>query len=203
MKRKNNLKGFTLVEMIVSMVIVSFLSGVIYVTFLQGTRLWRYSMRERPEWQMDLFFDKLSGQLRNAFPCKAPPLQGSESSLEFCTMGPRRETGKTGEQTVRLPMGVRYFFDASKKTLFMTPEIYQQVLHPRSAGGVPEPVLERIDQFQMEYYLKDEQKKEWSWKRKWSRPCLPRAVKVSIDYGGMRKKKVTRFLPLMASGSCV
>lgn len=189
-------------EVMVSMVIVSFLSGVLYVTFLQGSKLWRYSMRERSEWQIDLFFDKLSSQLRNAFPCKAPPLQGSENALEFCTLGPRQEIGKTAGE-VRLPMGVRYFFDAAKRTLFMTPETYQQVLYPQSAKGVPQPALEKIDQFQVEYYLADKEKKEWSWKRKWSRACLPRAVKISIDYGGLRKKKITRFLPLMASGSCV
>lgn len=190
-------------EMVVSMIIISFLSVVIYMTFLQGTKLWRYAMQERPEWQIDIFFDRLSSQLRNAFACKSPPLQGSEDSLEFCTLGPRRDIGKQGKQTVRLPMGVRYFFDASKRTLFMTPENYEQILYPQSVKNVPQPVLERIDQFHLEYYLQDEQKKEWSWKGKWNRGCLPRAVKVSIDYGDIRKKKITRFLPLMSSGSCI
>ena len=199
MKRSLDPKGFTLVEMVVSMVIISFLSSVIYMTFFQGTRLWRYAMRERPEWQMDIFLDKLSVQLRNAFACKSPPFQGTGDSLEFCTLGPRGDAGKQGKPAERLPVGLRYFFDASKRTLFMTSESYGQVLNPPRVKATPAPVLERIDGVRLEYYLQDGQ----SWKRKWSRSCLPRAVKISIDYGDIRKKQITRFLPLMALENCI
>lgn len=65
--RTGRAKGFTLVEMIVAIVIAASLGAVIYTTFAQGVRLWTRAAKDRGEWKVDLWVEKMTGELRNAF----------------------------------------------------------------------------------------------------------------------------------------
>lgn len=200
MKRKSE-SGFTLVEVIVSAVIISLLAAVIYSTFAQGIKLWHYAWRERPEWQIDIFFDKFGSHLRNAMDCKVPPMQGRDDRIEFCVAGKPQMSKEKIE--FRPVAGVKYSYDAGKKTVFAVYRNYQQIMNPKNRDMEPVPVVSGINEFRIEYFEKDELKNDWNWRTKWEKPCFPVAVKVSIDYGTARKKTMTRYFPMMPTGSCV
>lgn len=200
MKRKADSGGFTLVEVIVSAVIISVLAAVIYNTVSQGIKLWHYALRDRPEWKIDIFFDSISTQLRNAVDCQAYPLQGSDHTVGFCI--PARGQGKTNKREIPFIAGIRYSYDALQRAVLVEKKNYQQVLNSKIPPAPAIPVLSDINDFHIEYYEKQPKKKEWPWRTKWDKPCFPAAVKITLSYGKTRPKTMTRYYQMMTTESC-
>ncbi len=194
-----NKEGFTLMEVLVSLVIISFLAGAMYTTFSQGLKLWRYAMMPRPEWEMDLFMEKFGRDLRSAFIFRPGSFKGQADLLEFSTLSSRVQTSGGSFQ---IPVQTRYYFTSSENAVYA-----EKTDYPRMLRGAPGPAetrkaLEGVSGFGLEYYARDPRTREWQWKASWDADCLPRAVKLSLDLGAGNPKKHMRFFPVPASQGC-
>ena len=74
-------EGFTFVEMIVAIVITASLGIAVYTTFAQGVRLWTRTAKDRGEWKVDLWVEKMTEDLRNSFWDPLCPLKGTRTGF--------------------------------------------------------------------------------------------------------------------------
>lgn len=193
MKNRRNERGVSLIEVLLAAVMISVMAGAVYVTLSQGIRLWHRAVEEKPELKMDLFFDRVQTDLRNAFSYESGNFAGREAGFEFMTLG-----------IAQIPARVRYFFDPETASIYRDQIRYEKVLYPKSNASVqpPRPVMDKIRGFNVEYYERDKDN-AYHWRRQWSKGCLPRAVKILIEYGQTGTKSVSRMIDIPASQGCL
>lgn len=188
-------------EMLVSMVILSFLGGVIYVTFSQGLKIWNAAVKENAPWKRELFFEEFKSELRNAYVGGDPGLEGRSDSFEFYTFG-RERRGAEGKIR-EVPVKIRYVFDSAQKAVNKEKIPYEYVLNPGPAA-TRESVLEGVSAWSVEYYQYPKKGKaaQASWVNRWTEPCLPEAIKITLNSEHAAQAMTTRIFPLPASGLC-
>ncbi len=204
MRNRRSERGLTLIEVMVSAVIVSVMAGAVYMALAQGLRVWRRAVEEKPELKMDLFFDRIQSDLRNAFSYNAGSFAGTENAMQFLTLcqSPWRENRPSA--VLQIPAKVRYYYDPDTASIYREQIRYEKVLYPKSNTG-QEPsrrVMDKIQGFNIEYYERDKENK-FDWKRKWSQDCFPQAVKILIDYGQSKPQSISRIVNIPAAEGCL
>ncbi|MBI3306476.1 MAG: hypothetical protein HYZ84_01530 [Candidatus Omnitrophica bacterium] len=192
-----------MIEVIVTAVIVSFLGTIIYTTFLGGNRIWRYAMMGSAESEIDYFLEKLTVDLRNAFPFTANILVGAPASLQFYTRIPAGEKSVLwGKVPLQQPVRVRYHFEQDSHEVQRTQETYQQMLLPSTIGeDQTDQVAGDIRGIAIHYDMSVNKPTPGQWVSYWNRPCLPRAIKLDIEYGKDKAEKtMSRIIPVPAGG---
>jgi len=196
MKRKRKPFGFTLIEMLIAMTIVSFLGAVVYNTFSQGLKIWHRASQEKPEIDVEIFFEKLSRDFGNAFTYKDIEIQGQSASVTFFSMASGIDSASK-----QLPVRLRYIWDQKKGTVNRVEESYQQVLYPSKEKSVPRPLVRGVRQCELEYYYYDEGREVYRWTDEWKNACLPLAVKISVLLGeNLKTRTLTKYIPIPAGG---
>lgn len=199
----NGDKGTTLVELLVAAVIFTVVAAAIYAVFSQSAKLWSRAAQQKPEWEIDLFFERISSELRNAYVNAGIGLDGTAESVEFFTLVTSVDRDFS-PSPVRLPAKVRYYYDPVKRTVYREQTGYRKVLYPKgSAAAAAEAVAGNIDGFSVQFYHENVRSKSVVWKKLWREPCFPRALKISLDYGPGRAQKMSRFLFLPQGTDCV
>ena len=193
--RTGKTKGFTLVEMIVAIVITASLGTVVYTTFAQGVRLWTRAAKDRGEWKVDLWVEKMTGDLRNVFQDPKWALKGTRTELFFATL--HHEGGFE-----EIPAYFRYFFDPKAEAVVSQRYAFEDVLASKSA---PKPVvsaLEKILAFDLEYYAYDAKLKAYRWQSQWNKDCFPETVKITIEPEQMNHRKWIRMITIPTERVC-
>lgn len=192
--RSHNAKGFTLVEVILSAVLVALLGGAIYLTLSQGVRIWNRAAKNRPEIDIYMGFEKLTDDLRNALKYSTGKFKGSIDSLEFYTQN--STSGVPG------PMQVSYLFDRNKKQVKRTKLDYRQILNTVQTPS-EEVIMQGITDATFSYYFSD-RSMVGSWKNFWDTLCIPEAVRVSVSYKDQNQlRKATRTVIVPVGGCAV
>ena len=202
---KNKNKGFTLIEMLVSILILSFLVGVIYATLSQGLRIWHKAVEDRPEWKLDIFFEKITTELQNVFAYVPPPLVGDSRSLQFYLLGQNSDSGANETKPgLKMPVQLRYIFNPSARQVLVEKRDYAKLLSSDLKADSA-PVLDKIKDFKIEYYAYDKKKGVSRWKNLWVENCFPQAVKVSVDFeaSNAASVKMMRVIRVPLASNCV
>lgn len=192
--RTKRLRAFSLVEMIVVMMIVTALVAAFYATLSQGLRLWRRGSADRGQWKVDLFLEKITGQIRNAAEDSLWRLRGSKTTLDFATV--------TGEKRMPQPVYLRYAFNSSGRTL-ETARFFPVDL--RNEKLIEQPlstVLDMVDDFDIEYYAFDAKTKKHRWFQKWDQNCLPETIKIAIKLQEEQSLRMVRMIDIPAGKAC-
>jgi hypothetical protein len=199
----NGEKGTTVVELLVAAVIFTVVAAALYAVLSQSAKLWSRAAQQKPEWEIDVFFEKISSELRNAYVNAAIGMSGTSESLEFFTLASSVDPG-FGPAPVRVPARIRYYYDPLKRTVYREQTGYREVLYPKGkAPSAPEAVVRDIDAFSVHFYHENLRSKTVVWKKLWREACLPRALKISLDYGAGRAQKMSRFLAVPQGTDCV
>lgn len=198
-------RGITLIEGIIAVVIVSFLGAVIYMTFFQGNRIWRYALAGSAESDADYFLEKLTVDLRNAFPYRSNMLVGAPASLQFYTRMPDGQKPVTPDTPlIQQPIRVRYHFDQDLRKVIRTQESYQKIIFPAtSTENKVMPVTDDIRNMEIQYCVPQDKPGPAQWSSYWNQSCLPKAIKLNMEYGNKNKKAdktMTRIIPIPAGG---
>jgi len=191
-------KGFTLVEMIVAIVIAASLGTAVYTTLAQGVRLWTRTAKDRGEWKVDLWVEKMTGDLRNAFRDPQWPLKGTRTELFFATLA--HEAGHEG--TEGFPAYFRYAFDSTAKAVESQRYAFENVLASRSKAKASGSALEKVLAFELEYYGYDPKVKAYRWRSEWKKDCFPETVKITIEPEQMNHRKWIRMISMPAESAC-
>lgn len=197
-------KGFTLVEFLVAVIIISFLGGVIYTTFSQGMQLWYRGQKSHDDSDLDFFIEKITRDLRNSFKyTTANAFVGTNQAMLFYTLMPAPNPSvPTEEPSLEQPVRVRYFLQKEAQAIMRLQESYQEILNPElHSDSPPKPVALKVLDASIQYYAYDEKSRSYHWLDQWQRPCLPLAVKWDLEYGDrLHPQKATNIMAVPAGG---
>lgn len=197
--------GYTFIELLIAVTIISLLGGAVYSTFIQGGKLWLRANREDPEIIVGIFFEKVAFDLRNAFQYSSMPFIGKGAeTVFFSVLEPEVTNSGLPAQTARIPTRVRYVYNEKAKTIEREMRNYDRMLYSETAfQDVAKTVLDHISRYQVLYYEVDPKSKMIYWKQTWNRDCVPRSLKISLNYTRENKIKSVfeKVLPVPA-GNC-
>lgn len=220
--------GFTLIEVMLAVMIVSVISVAIYTTFAQGINLWKRALSEQPDLDVELFLEKAAMDLRNAFPYGTQGFSGSEDSFEFYRIAPRDLAEAKGKKArADVPVRIRYSVDRDesaggrtgggrtlvsggaqapaerlenpydKRCVLRTEEVYQKVLNPKLKGMErKDRIASGLNACSFRYYVWDDHRKVYEWRKKWAGPGLPDSVKIVIGFGKKYDQKRMEIIPI-------
>ena len=203
MKHRNKKYGLTLVEMLIAMTILSFLGAVVYTTFSQGMSLWHRAAKDHPETDVEIFFEKLTHDLRSAIVSERVHFKGVQDQLDFFTRVTAQEVNPRESGTGLVPVQVHYAFVKSRKAVTKSQESLKQVLSPLldAPSADERTLIGQVSGCAIEYYDDDGRDNAYLWKTRWEKDCLPLAVKVDLDYRvGSDTRKYSRIVPVLAGG---
>ncbi len=197
--------GFTLAELIIVAVILSILGVAVYTAFSNGIKLWKRINEEVPQEDINIFFAKISRDLRNLSRCSGIEFSGEPDSVSFPTI-----VVSEADEGVRKIIGlVKYAFDKEEKSVMSEQSDYSGLY--QSEPGRTRTLVSRIDSLSFQYYCHDPDTEEYLWLKAWNKyeappdvkteNSLPLAVKVEIEpNGGNEGEKFTRVVTLPIGG---
>jgi len=188
-------RGFTLVELIIAVMITVTLGAAIYTCFAQGVRLWTRASRDRGEWKVDLWVERMTTDLRNAVRDPQWGFKGTPKELSFATLVP-------GEYGSLAPAYFHYAFDRGIGQLLLKQYSFEEFLMGALDAKMPEVVLTKIVAFDLEYYGYDAKARAYRWGSQWNKDCFPKTVKITIEPEQMNHRKWVRLIPLPAEIAC-
>lgn len=199
--RKKSEAGLTLVEMIVALLIVSFLGGALYVTFSQGLKAWQMVKRGLPGEQSGFFIEKMTSEIRNAFVYRKESILGDKKQFYFYAPVLRKGKGEL-ENGVRVPARIRYYFDASKKAVCQDTDFYEKILTQARPVSKCASSLENVTNAGFEYYRPPTDKVSGGWVSSWEGACFPNAVKIVWESSVEPGNKSVRIIRLPGEKFC-
>lgn len=191
-------RGFTLVEILLAISLVAIVALALYGTFNSGLQVMSLTSRTTEEEDLNIFFEKLSRDLQNAFHYANIPFQGQGDRLSFATtiqtdarLGGDRGIGR-----------VTYAYDPSERAILRTQEDINQIFEEETDAA--QNVLSPLSSFRLEYYRYDVLKNSYEWKEEWEEAeekTLPLAVKVGFRLQEEKgEKDVTRIISIPVGG---
>lgn len=187
--------GFTLIEMLIAISLVALTSFAIYQNFDSGVRIMRVMSRPINEEDIDLFFEKFSGDLQNSFLYKGIAFVGKKDKVSFLTTIPTLESLGGGEGIGR----VTYSYDSSHGAVARLRENMNQIY--KEKPGKPLSMLTSVESLSFKYYQynPNDQKHEWVEEREETAEKIPLAVQLQLeihDQGKIRTFSRTVSIPI-------
>ncbi len=106
--------GFTLIEILFVMAILSIVSLAVYSSFDSGIKIWQRLNKDAPAEDLNIFLEKISDDLRNSFKFTGIEFVGRDKSISFATL----VLTELGQRDRGLIVGeVGYGFDEERETL--------------------------------------------------------------------------------------
>jgi len=149
-----------------------------------------------------IFLEQMSYDLGNAFPYASASFIGAKSYVEFYTAA-GQDPGLLGvtRQQSRQPTKIRYGFDQGSSELIRKAISYISLLYPNEDVSNPIRKLKGILRCEMMYYDANPDAKGSYWRSRWNKDCLPKAIKINLQYRARHKGDIVKIIPLH-SGIC-
>ena len=175
-----NRKGFTLVEVLLVVSLMSLITFSIYNAFANGLRVWERGQRLVMEEDIAIFFDKLESDARNSFPYSLIPFSGKETSVSFPSLVRVLVASKTeqGKIAYSKQIGqVEYSFDSTKNILYRRESNYSQATQQKFAPG--RTILSSVRDVQFKYFFSSAKK---GLSKTDLADELPSSIQVAVSY---------------------
>lgn len=190
-------RGFTMIEMIISLTLVALTMTVLVALFSGGMRVWQRSeCGVRQEQSMLVAFEKMRRDLHQIQPFRLIPFKGSREAMEFPVLLDSQEYA----QPVFEPGRKIFFFDSKTQTLCESEQLFRGM---RSSRGNRTclPVLEQIEKVQFSYLSYNTKAESFSWSSQWSVAAFPVSIKMELEYEDLcreqkAKKQFTISIPI-------
>lgn len=188
MKKAPSKNGFTLIELVLVTAILAVIGMAVYGTFSNGLNIWEKVTEDSVTEDINLFFEKISLDLRNSFKLTGLRFKGGKTKVSF----PSKIKYK-GEDGLENTIGeITYYIDRKKKTLMRQEANYSEVY--RKKPGLVRILSENISSLQFTYYVYEEKYKKYAWVADWQlsdeflgevvEETLPLVVKIEIGIPG-------------------
>ena len=183
----------TLIELLITMTIMSVISTAIYASLNSGLNIWKRSNQPLAHEDLDIFFDRFGRDLRNCARFTGLPFTGTQERVEFPTILASPRFG--GDVVGR----VSYAYDRQAKTLLRVQQDFSQV-HSGEESSKIQPIPD-LGLVKFRYYVYDQQSKEYSWREDFLEGDFPLAVRVELELGdGSKAQGFTRTVSVPLSG---
>ena len=206
MKKVPHKYGFTLIELVLVAAILVVIGLAVYGTFANGISIWKQVTEESATEDVNLFFEKISFELRNSFKLTDLRFQGNRGKVSFPALVKYKDKGGLRNSIGR----VSYYLDRKKKALIRKEEDYSEVF--RKKKGSTQILFENIDSLQFKYYIYDEQRKKYSWVTSWQEEdetfgiqveeSLPLIVRIEIGISKDKEEQIFVKTVQMPTGCC-
>jgi prepilin-type N-terminal cleavage/methylation domain-containing protein len=185
-------RGLTLIELLVSVALLSLVSATVVATFIGGIQVWErlegYGQRER--W-LQLAFHQIRHDVRNLRVFTPVAFDGQYDEWIGAAMvpGPPPRPGDPIPLVEPMELGrLGYFFDSNHRRLCRASDPYRTMRNARLRDEC-QVVLSDVRRVRFSYYGHDPNSHELSWLNRWEQPQPPLAVKVEIRYDDPATKR--------------
>ncbi|MFH1478837.1 MAG: prepilin-type N-terminal cleavage/methylation domain-containing protein [Candidatus Omnitrophota bacterium] len=174
-------KGFTLVEMLIVMVIMSMISLAIYSTFNSGVKIWKRLNNQISAEDVSIFFERLEADLKNNFKYEGMDFVGDKAKLSFPTLVNSLDMEK------RAIGQVIYSYDQYAGSVIREEKDFSRV--HRDIEGNKRTVLKEITSLVFDYYFYSEEDKDYSWEESLDKDKDVLAVRVRLGLKDGKEKE--------------
>jgi len=192
-------KGFTFVEVMLVVSLVTVVGLAVYTSFSHGLRIWGRGQDIVAEEDVFIFLEKLSLELRNSFVFSQVAFNGETRQLMFPGVFQSGKTIATGSGGKEYPLqvgAVGYSFDPLEKIIYKQQLNYGQVVNKVAAHKVP--VVRNVQNIKFGYVPRSGStliEKFVSTKE------LPRAVYVEVELlRGKTSHKIKKYIRIPTAG---
>ena len=190
--------GFTLIETLLVVAISSVVALAIYSTFNSGLKIWQRLTKKEQVSDLNIFFEKISYDLRNSFKFSGIEFVGKQDSIGFASL----VMAQIGQQQRALGVGqAGYCFDAQTESLNRWQLNYSELYQNKPAHL--RQILNNVKALSFQYYYYDPEEEAYMWKDLWieNEEGIPLAVRIKMEFGKDAEcKKVTRTVAIPAGG---
>ena len=187
-RRKKNEAGFTLIEWLIAISLIAIVGLAIYGIFDSGIKVMQRIIRPVPGEDLNIFFEKLSQDLQNAFHYTDIRFKGEPEKVVFAA-SIQNQPGLGGDQGIG---EVIYTYDQRGLAIFRqqknVSELYEEKARKAEKGNQLQgtPVLNHILSLRFQYYGFVPEDKEFFWLDNWEevdqKMGLPFALRVEIVF---------------------
>ncbi len=189
---RRNKKGITFIELLIVTAILGVVSLAIYAVFNNGLKVWEKINKPLAEEDINIFFEKWAGDLRNCLKSSGIVFAGDGNRLAVPTL-----VNSAGLNKKTIGSAV-YSYDEQAKVLNRQERDISQIYNKEE--GRPAQVLKNIGFLKFDYYYYDAEKKAYLWKDECSSSLMPLAVRVELGYDDQSKNgKFTKIVNIPIS----
>ena len=174
-------RGFTLLETVLVVSLLSVVSLAVYNAIANGLRVWQRSQQFLLEEDAALFLDKLEYDLQNGLDYSLLAFDGAVRKISFPavvrTWQDQRIAGSAQPELIEQIGMVQYSYDKIDRTVFRSQANYSQALNGKF--GEARPLVSPLSGLKFSFLVVSG--KETKWQQR-AAGQLPRAVKVEIEY---------------------
>jgi len=183
---KTRIKGFTLLELLITTSLIALMGLAIYSTFVRGVMVWdRGSKTNIVEREVRFSLQSLAKELRSSFKFSGIEFKGTKNEISFPTyvntagiaQAPKWEVGR-----------VSYFFDSKKNTFSRWQKSYIDLFQ----DDLPKAreIVSQVNDLEINYYFFDTIGKTYKWKNSWSdKENFPSGIRIVLTIGSGEEEK--------------
>ena len=192
-----NRRGFTLIEILLVTALMASLSLAVFLCLSSGLKLWQRTQQALVQEDVAIFFDKFSGDLRNAFPFSTLAIEGREYSFAFPTivwMRADRASARAAEEFADQFGRVRYQFDPAQGAVTRQQANYSQGTRKIWSDDAPQILLRGALEVRFKYFYSGSKGDNFSTEAKGG---LPSGVEIEVRFkDGQEERTFQRFFPV-------
>jgi general secretion pathway protein J len=194
MTRGDGARGFTLIEMLVSVAIFSVIAVAVYSAFAGGVGAWRSAQEFSSTYQTArLVLEDMARELKNSVTLDGPDFVGERQRLSFLTVGqpPAAKRPPAETRITRVTYEVRRDRASATSSLVRVEAAHGD----GSQRDETELVVGPVSRFELLYTYKDERGQVVPWRDAWRvSDAVPLGVKITLVVGETRFTKLV-FVP--------
>jgi len=172
-------KGFTLIEVLLSGVIVSLVAIFVYSIFASGIHVWKKGNQSRNyQRKLRIFSEKVTQELRNTFQLSSVVFEGSEDLITFATLIKNISSEEEGYNQ----LGRVTYFVNDEDVFCRQEETYAESFNSKEEG-VYEELISGVSQVKFSYCYLDNLTGNYEWKEDWvkeEQDTIPQAIKIEL-----------------------
>lgn len=198
--------GFTFIELLIVTALAALVGITLYSTILNGVKIWERMDTAASVEDANIFFEKISRELRNTFKFKNVSFYGKGDEMAFAIIS-RPDPLSEGRQEIGR---VRYVFDRPRHVMRREYQNYSQICEEKE-GSLSE-VMEHVRSVEFSYYAYDLKGKEYLWVEQWEAmgktlgleedDMLPVAVRIKVGIVSDTGPEVLTRTVSIPSGCC-
>ncbi len=200
--------GFTLIELMIVAMILSTVGITLYSTFSNGLNIWKRINQEMVIEDVNIFFDKISRELRGSFQFSEIPLRGRTGELNFPAIVQVRDHRGDLKEGIG---EVYYSFEPKSGAIYRQQKSYSEIYVDKNTGK--QAMIDHVSSLEFQYYHYDLEQEEYSWVESWqdedeslgikAKKILPVAVRITIGIIGQERneRRITKTV-WIPSGCC-